>query len=401
MATTSRLLLAFTIIALLQLGNFLAAATLSSSSSSSSSAGNDTAASCLFVGCTCIFSLLDESINIESVNCDAEQFAEFPLRNWQYRTRGSGLEISLSRNDLTRVPAGIFAHLDVTRLDLSENKLQVVHKHAFEPLRDTVQILVLSGNGITRLDAFTFANFTKLVFLRLDSNQIRFVHPDAFANCVAILHLDLSSNRLTHIPPRLFYSLVSLEYIELHSQTNEAGVLHISDYAFERDASSQSPSRPIDLLLGRTGARKSLAVIRFAPRAFCSSQQHSNNNNLGRLSSSFANIGYIQLNHGPDALHHFNSCLFTQLEHSRQTRLMNGELSWRASACECPPLTLEEEHSFCAGEPRDHELGDRQRACWTSRARKTTTTTTSKTSPSTTTTTTTPKTSTTSKTISL
>ena len=217
------------------------------------------------------------------------------------------------------------------------------------------------------------------MFLRLDSNQIRFVHPDAFANCVAILHLDLSSNRLTHIPPRLFYSLVKLEDIELHSQTT--ALLHIDDYAFERDKLPYSNWRfslQIDtLILGHSGngGHKSRAEIRFAPRAFCS--RHLSNNTLGGLSSSFVPVRHIELDHEPS---HFYSCLFAQLQH-RDTFLSNGDLRWRsASACKCPPLTLEEEQSFCAGD-RDHELGEAKRACWT----LTTTTTTSTTSPTSTT----------------
>ena len=199
---------------------------------------------CLFVGCNCSGGTYNAALD---VNCDAvaatqkqltNTTAEYPQRNWQYRMRAVFLRIRLSRLSyntklVVNVPADRLQHLEHIRtLNLNENMISFVHKDAFAtlkslhdlslmPLRATLKRLDLTDNMITRLDAFTFANFTKLNQLMLRYNLISFVHPVAFANCGRLEKLDMSLNRLRHISARLFYSLVQLAEIELDDEAHD------------------------------------------------------------------------------------------------------------------------------------------------------------------------------------
>ena len=322
------------------------------------------AGSCPFVGCNCTSS--DQESRVK-VNCSASAAATLPFRIRKYRNAGRVFTIYLSHLNLTELPADLFTNLNVAHLDLSANRLHMVHKDALEPLRGTLlQILDLSHNNITRLDASTFGHFRGLQYLNLSSNQISFVHSDAFANCAALVELDLSFNRLTLIPARLVYSLVQLERVLLHSQ--QAALLRIDDYAFERVTSHHHP-HSFGLVLDEH------TII--SPRAFCSPRVRSWgswwSSSSASASSSFAHIRYIlQLKAHKTAHTAFNSCLFAQLQHRHRTRLTDGEVesgnaSW--SACKCQPLTLEEEKTWCAGV----ELGEAQRKCWTPTSTSTTT----------------------------
>ena len=90
------------------------------------------------------------------------------------------------------MPAGRLQHLRITSLRLAENKIESIHADAFAnvtqvldlymPLLSSTLRIVFFNNSLTRIEAFTFANFSQLNDINLGFNRIEWIHPTAFAN---------------------------------------------------------------------------------------------------------------------------------------------------------------------------------------------------------------------------
>ena len=217
------------------------------------------------------------------------------------------------------------------------NRLNRISAATLEPLRSTLELLEAYNNHLTRIEAYTFANFTRLFHLDLCSNQIEFIHQFAFANSSKLGELLLYNNSLLHVPARLFFSLVNIKKIDLTWQKSSR--MRIDDYAFERDTSVDHQLSAVKIALSVT----QYDAIQMGTRAFCS---RNNNNDNKTRQSPFANIGEIDLNEIRDLS--VSSCLLRQLKLNKINLLplSQGHLT---NDCDCEPLLVEEEHRFCEG----------------------------------------------------
>lgn len=132
--------------------------------------------------------------------------------------------LRLSRNRISKIPAGVFIGMDkLNLLDLQGNKLMddAVTEANLKGLDSLVQInlaknqlsvmppglpptttqLFLDGNNIEKIPSDYFKSLPKVAFLRLNNNKLGSggVPKDVF-NASSILDLQLSHNQLTEVP---------------------------------------------------------------------------------------------------------------------------------------------------------------------------------------------------------
>lgn len=132
--------------------------------------------------------------------------------------------LSLSRNRISKIPAGVFNGLNKLKLlDLQGNKLMddAVTEVSLKGLNNLVQInlaknqltsmplglpptttqLFLDGNNIEKIPAGYFKDLPKVAFLRLNHNKLGSSGvPKNVFNLSSILDLQLSHNQLTEVP---------------------------------------------------------------------------------------------------------------------------------------------------------------------------------------------------------
>ncbi|XP_030295194.1 keratocan isoform X1 [Sparus aurata] len=132
--------------------------------------------------------------------------------------------LRLSRNRISKIPAGVFVGLDkLNLLDLQGNKLMddAVTEVSLKGLSNLVQInlaknqlssmplglpptttqLFLDGNNIEKIPAGYFKGLPKVAFLRLNHNKLGSGGvPKNVFNVSSILDLQLSHNQLTEVP---------------------------------------------------------------------------------------------------------------------------------------------------------------------------------------------------------
>uniref|UniRef100_A0A672J489 Keratocan n=1 Tax=Salarias fasciatus TaxID=181472 RepID=A0A672J489_SALFA len=132
--------------------------------------------------------------------------------------------LRLSRNRISKIPAGVFNGLNkLNLLDLQSNKLMddAVTEVSLKGLSSLVQInlaknqlssmplglpptttqLFLDGNNIEKIPADYFKGLPKVAFLRLNNNKLgNNGFPKDVFNVSSILDLQLSHNQLTEVP---------------------------------------------------------------------------------------------------------------------------------------------------------------------------------------------------------
>ena len=149
---------------------------------------------CIFVGCKCT---TNTARNVQNIDCGMLNLSEFPLRNSAYSPPPppdiEWLVLDLDDNHLTRVSAGLLQNLFIAYLFLRYNKIEILHNDSFtnvkavgglymysndlrqisaealEPLRSTAERLDFKRNNLTMIEAFTFANFTKVELIDLSN----------------------------------------------------------------------------------------------------------------------------------------------------------------------------------------------------------------------------------------
>ena len=138
---------------------------------------------CIFSDCTCTEKYLYGQLNIQCNS--AKKLEEFSLRIYSTHHRPSPeMDIDMSFNLLTQVPADRFQNLRIEKLYLQNNKIDHLHLDSFrlvkqlhrlnlannllselnattlDPLRDLLRYLDFIGNKIETIDEQTFANFS-------------------------------------------------------------------------------------------------------------------------------------------------------------------------------------------------------------------------------------------------
>lgn len=160
-------------------------------------------------------------------------------------------QLRLSRNRISKIPAGVFVGLDkLNLLDLQGNKLMddAVTEVSLKGLNNLVQInlaknqlssmplglppttvqLFLDGNNIEKIPAEYFKGLPKVAFLRLNNNKLGSGGiPKNVFNVSSIMDLQLSHNQLTEVP-----SIPSgLEHLHLDHNNIKSNYSAFSNYS--------------------------------------------------------------------------------------------------------------------------------------------------------------------------
>ncbi|XP_021295161.1 receptor-like protein 51 isoform X2 [Herrania umbratica] len=105
-------------------------------------------------------------------------------------------------------------HLNLTHVDLSDNKLKGRIPTSFTLLED-LEYLNLSSNGLNGEIPTEFGDLISLKNLSLASNSFSGPIPDSMSAIPGLVHVDLSNNQLNGTVPRFFTELKGLKVLNL------------------------------------------------------------------------------------------------------------------------------------------------------------------------------------------
>ncbi|XP_068609636.1 toll-like receptor 5 [Brachionichthys hirsutus] len=116
------------------------------------------------------------------------------LRNSSIRT------LDLSKNRIFALQPGVFGPLDeVEIIDVSQNRVNQIHKNAFEGLAGHLKVLNLSNNLLGEIYAHSFASLTNLKVLDLSYNHIGALGFRSFSGLPHLGALFLTGNSLREL----------------------------------------------------------------------------------------------------------------------------------------------------------------------------------------------------------
>ncbi len=122
--------------------------------------------------------------------------------------------LDLSKNSIFALQQGVFSQLkEVAIIDVSQNKVNQIHRHAFEGLQGHLKMLNLSHNLLGEIYSNTFASLTNLRVLDLSHNHIGALGYGSFGGLPNLKALDLTGNSLRGLG--FPAALPSLEYLLL------------------------------------------------------------------------------------------------------------------------------------------------------------------------------------------
>lgn len=123
--------------------------------------------------------------------------------------------LSVSNNDLARLPPGIFSGLSsLERLDLSDCRLTNLSSGVFAGLT-ALEWLNLSRTRMTTLPVGGFTGLNALRELYLVGGDLTTLPPGAFSGLPSLEHLDLSYNALATLEKGVFRGLTALTWLDL------------------------------------------------------------------------------------------------------------------------------------------------------------------------------------------
>lgn len=124
----------------------------------------------------------------------------------------SVLTLDLSKNRIFALQQRVFGQLkQVAVIDVSQNRVNQIHRNAFEGLEGNLKLLNLSHNLLGEVYSYTFASLTNLMVLDLSHNHIGALGYGSFGGLPNLKALYLTGNSLREIG--LPASLVSLDYL--------------------------------------------------------------------------------------------------------------------------------------------------------------------------------------------
>lgn len=123
--------------------------------------------------------------------------------------------LNLSKNRIFALQQGVFSPLKkVTIIDVSKNKVNQIHRNAFEGLQGNLKVLNLSHNLLGEIYSHTFASLTNLRVLDLSHNHIGALGYGSFGGLPNLIALYLTGNSLRELG--FPASLPSLYYLQLN-----------------------------------------------------------------------------------------------------------------------------------------------------------------------------------------
>uniref|UniRef100_A0A8D2DE70 Vasorin n=1 Tax=Sciurus vulgaris TaxID=55149 RepID=A0A8D2DE70_SCIVU len=156
----------------------------------------------------------------QTVFCTARQGTTVP-RDVPPDTAG----LYIFENGITTLDAGSFASLPgLQLLDLSQNQITSLPGGIFQPLTN-LSNLDLTSNKLREITNETFRGLRRLERLYLGKNRIRHIQPGAFDALDRLLELKLQDNELRALPPLHLPRLLLLDLSHNHLPALEPGVL--------------------------------------------------------------------------------------------------------------------------------------------------------------------------------
>lgn len=124
--------------------------------------------------------------------------------------------LDLSGNHIVSLnPDSFPVNLSLSTLDLGHNRLTKVHLKSLTPLSVTLTHLMMSHNGLSKLEKGTFRGFKKLSHLDLSNNHITSLDRGDFADLITLQHLNLSGNGLAKLPQSIFARSAQMQSIDV------------------------------------------------------------------------------------------------------------------------------------------------------------------------------------------
>ncbi|XP_066291429.1 insulin-like growth factor-binding protein complex acid labile subunit [Branchiostoma lanceolatum] len=129
-------------------------------------------------------------------------------------------DLSLARNDISTITRDAFRDLTALQLlDLSHNQIAYLYKNMFYGMT-SLHELHLENNRIQDLEGGAFQlgfilHMSKVMWLYLNNNQIRYLRPSAFYGLPYLKTLDLSFNNIEMIHPEAFRKMLTLHNLYL------------------------------------------------------------------------------------------------------------------------------------------------------------------------------------------
>lgn len=123
--------------------------------------------------------------------------------------------LDLSKSRIFALQQGVFSPLrEVAIIDVSQNRVNQIHRNAFEGVQGHLKMLNLSHNLLGEIHSYTFASLTNLQVLDLSHNHIGALGYGSFSGLPKLKALYLTGNSLRELG--FPASLPSLDYLLLN-----------------------------------------------------------------------------------------------------------------------------------------------------------------------------------------
>jgi Leucine-rich repeat (LRR) protein len=133
------------------------------------------------------------------------------------------VKVYIENNLINRIASFNLANLsNVTKLDLSYNKLDFIEINAFNGLK-TLQELKLAGTGLVSLDQINFKSIPQLIDLDVSENENLKINNTVFTNLKKLTTLKLASINLTSMSA---LNQVNFKAVEIFDLSNNNLALH-------------------------------------------------------------------------------------------------------------------------------------------------------------------------------
>ncbi|XP_062395009.1 toll-like receptor 21 [Sardina pilchardus] len=174
--------------------------------------------------------------SLETLNLRNNQISVIFKNTFQSLKRLNILD--LGGNKITQFREGAFTGLEKLRnIYFDRNRLKQIEIYKFAKLSATLRVLDLQSNMISYVTEQTtspFANFSKLVDLKLDAQQpygITLLPHAFFSGLISLTSLSLTNNHISSFRSDAFDDLPSLEYLNL--DTSCVGVIPLPSGIFK------------------------------------------------------------------------------------------------------------------------------------------------------------------------
>lgn len=129
-----------------------------------------------------------------------------------------GLEattVTLNANSVEEIPADVFSGvLSILALDLSHNKIHLLHAKSFEHL-DALERLLLNDNQICHLPLGVFGPLQTLTHLNLADNKLRALEISSLSGLTNLITLNISGNEIADFDGAVLLPLSRLSHFDI------------------------------------------------------------------------------------------------------------------------------------------------------------------------------------------